>query len=104
MKVRYSPDFFKQYKKANVRIRSSVDEKIKIFLEDPDDPQLDNHKLKDEYLGYSSIDITADYRAIYRETWIDDDVVAYFEALVRMKSYIGNKLQWPHCSLKNIPT
>lgn len=81
MKVRYSPDFFKKYKKVNVRIRGNVDEKIKIFLTDPDDPQLDNHQLKDEYQGYRSIDITSDYSAIYKETQIGEDVVAYFEAL-----------------------
>lgn len=90
MKVRYSPGFFRQYKKANIRIRGSVDEKIKVFLKDPDDPQLDNHQLKDEYLGYRSIDITSDYRAVYRETQIGEDVVAYFETLGTHEELYGN--------------
>lgn len=92
MKVRYSLGFSKQYKKANVRIRGSVDEKIKIFLKDPDDPQLDNHSLKDEYLGYRSIDITSNYRAIYREIQIEDEVVAYFEALGTHEELYGESI------------
>lgn len=81
MKVRYSPDFYRKYKKADVRIRNSIDEKIEIFLKDPYDFQLDNHILKKEWRGCRSIDITADYRAIYKETQIGDESVAYFVAL-----------------------
>lgn len=90
MKVRYSPGFFRQYKKANIRIRGSVDEKIKVFLKDPDDPQLDNHQLKDEYLGYRSIDVTADWRAIYEEIDEGEEVVAYFEVLGTHEELYGN--------------
>ena len=81
MKVRYSPQFFRQYKRADVRIRNRVDERIEIFLKDPYDLQLDNHALEKEWKGSRSIDISADYRAIYKETQIGDDIVAYFVAL-----------------------
>ena len=81
MKVRYSPDFYRKYKKVNVRIKNRVDEKIEIFLKDPYDLQLDNHALEKEWRGFRSIDITADYRAIYKETQIGNDIVAYFVAL-----------------------
>lgn len=81
MKVRYSPDFYRKYKKADVRVRNSVDEKIEIFLKDPYDLQLDNHALKRQWKGCRSIDITSDYRAIYKETQIGDKIVAYFVEL-----------------------
>lgn len=81
MRIRYSPDFFRKYKKANVRIRKSVDEKIEIFLKDPYDLQLDNHELKKKWEGARSIDITADWRAIYKETQIGNEPVAYFVTL-----------------------
>lgn len=81
MKVRYSPDFYRQYKKADVRIRNKVDVKIEIFLKDAHELQLDNHALENEWKGCRSIDINADYRAIYKETHIDDIIVAYFVAL-----------------------
>lgn len=81
MKVRYGPDFYQKYKKVDVRIRNRVDEKIEIFLKNPYDPRLDNHILKREWGGFRSIDITADWRAIYKEIKLGEDVVAYFVAL-----------------------
>ena len=81
MKVDYSPQFYRQYKKANVRIRNRVDEKVAIFIENSEDFQLHNHPLKREYTGYHSINITADWRAIYKELEIGGEVVAYFVQL-----------------------
>ena len=70
MTVKYSPSFLAIFKKANVRIRKNFKERIKIFSEDPFNPYLNNHTLKDEYQGYRSIDITSDWRAIYEEVII----------------------------------
>ena len=81
MKVRYSPDFYQKYKKADVRIQNRVDQKIEVFLKDPYDLQLDNHTLKRQWKGYKSIDITSDWRAIYKERQIGNESVAYFVAL-----------------------
>lgn len=81
MKVRYSPRFYQIYKKANVRIRNSVDQKIEIFIKNPHEPQLDNHELDKEWEGYRSIDITGDLRAIYQEIEEGDEMVAYFISL-----------------------
>lgn len=78
MKVRYSADFYKKYKKLNVRIRRNLDEKVEIFIRDPHALELDNHSLKRQWKGFRSIDITADYRAVYKELLIGDEVVAYF--------------------------
>ena len=81
MKIRYSPGFYQRYKKLDVRVCKSFDEKIKTFLKDPYDLQLDNHVLKKKWAGYRSIDITVDYRAIYEETHEEEDIIAYFVAL-----------------------
>lgn len=78
MKRQYDPAFIKTLKKTDVRVRKSFKEKIAIFAKNPKDPNLHNHKLKYEYEGYRSIDITADYRAIYEEISKDDEPVAYF--------------------------
>ena len=78
MKIQYDPDFLKTLKKVNIRIRKSLRKRIEIFLKNPSDPELNNHKLKDEYKEYRSIDITADYRAIYEEINKDDEPIAYF--------------------------
>lgn len=78
MKRRYDPAFIRALKKTDIRIRKSFKEKIVIFAKNSYDPNLNNHKLKQKYEGYRSIDITADYRAIYEEIDEDDERIAYF--------------------------
>lgn len=81
MKVQYDPDLIKTLKKANVKIRKSLEKKIAIFSKNPNDPRLNNHPLRDKYQGHRSIDITADYRAIYKEIGANGNSIAYFIAL-----------------------
>ncbi len=78
MKIKYSPNFLKKFRKLNVRIRKSFNKRMTIFKDSPQDPQLGNHLLEREYLGYRSIDITADWRAVYKEAEILEETIAYF--------------------------
>ena len=81
MRIQYDPDFVKTLKKVDVRIRKSFKHRLAIFAQNPDYPQLNNHPLKKEYRGYRSIDITGDWRAIYREIKVDGGLGAYFIAI-----------------------
>lgn len=81
MIVWYSPKFLKILKKVDVRISKSFKTKIAIFYRNPMDPSLDNHLLKRKWVGHRSIDITADWRAIYEETREGEETVAYFVAI-----------------------
>ncbi len=76
-----SKSFIEQYKKVNVRIRKQVDQKLTIFSKNPHDAGLRNHALHEEWEGYRSIAITADYRAIYKEVHEGGEINAYFVAL-----------------------
>lgn len=78
MTIRYTDNFLKKLKKSDVRIRKAFKDRIVIFTKNPNDPVLDNHPLQREYQGHNSIDITADYRAIYKEVILEDDTYAYF--------------------------
>ena len=78
MKILYDPEFINELKKLDVRIQKSFREKIAVFQNNPDDPTLDNHHLKKDYKEYSSIDITADYRAIFKELHEGKERVYYF--------------------------
>jgi len=78
MNVVYDPALLEKLKRANVRIKKRFWEKILLFSKNPNDLQLDNHELHDEYSGLRSIDITGDYRAIYKETQIAGETAAYF--------------------------
>jgi len=81
MKVQYDPDFLTKLKKVDIRIHKSFKQRIRIFLEDPDSPQLNNHLLRKPYLGYRSIDITVDYRAFYEVINEGEEIVVYFSVL-----------------------
>lgn len=82
MIIRFTDHFRKQYKKADVRIRKRLKERLAIFKKNPNDLQLRNHQLKREYEGNRSIDITSDWRAVYRESGsVEDEVVVYFTAI-----------------------
>lgn len=81
MIVKYSPAFFDKLKKIDVRVRKSVKERILLFSKNPHNPQLNNHSLRREYKGYKSINITADWRALYKEMQLKEETIAYFVLL-----------------------
>ncbi len=78
MKVKFSKDFIKIYKKLNVRIRNEINKKIETFEVNSNEIGLRNHPLHSEWEGFRSIDITNDYRAIYQEVSAGGEVAAYF--------------------------
>lgn len=90
MKIVYDPLFLRKLKRANVRIRKSVKDRLLVFSKAPNNPQLNNHPLKDEYRGCRSIDITNDWRAIYKEAKIGKEIVAYFIFLGTHKELYKN--------------
>ena len=81
MKPKYSPEFFDKLKKVDVRVRKSLKEKMLLFSDNPNDPQLKNHALEREFKGYRSINITDDYRALYEEKNEGNETIAYFAFL-----------------------
>lgn len=89
MIIRYSPEFLKIVKKVDVRIQKSFKKKIDLFYKNPDDLHLNNHSLRDEYEGYRSVDITSDWRAIYKEVIVGQNHIAYFIALGTHKELYG---------------
>lgn len=85
------PAFLKKLKKLDVRIRKSFKERILIFSKNPLDQLLNNHLLHEPYEGYRSIDATDDYRALYHETIIVGENIAYFVYLGTHEELYGPK-------------
>lgn len=81
MKVKFSRSFSKQYNKAPSKIKSSFEKKLRLFLNNPLHPQLNNHPLTGKLAGYRSINITGDWRAIYSQINERGNPVVIFEAL-----------------------
>ena len=67
MKVKKIKRFIKSYNKLDRKIKLKFDEKLVIFMEDPFLKELNNHWLKWKYLWLRSIDVTWDFRAIFKE-------------------------------------
>ena len=81
MRIRLSKRFDKQYNKASAKIKTAFDNRLQIFFENPFNPILSNHQLTGKYLGYRSINVTGDWRAIYYERKFSGEMVAIFEVL-----------------------
>lgn len=78
MTIKYTVNFIKQLKKSNVRIRNAFKVRVLLFAKNPSDLELNNHPLEREYSGFRSIDITGDWRAVYKEVIREDDTYVYF--------------------------
>ena len=67
MIIKYSKNYKKKILKLNNYIKQKVIERITIFLENPFDEQLNNHQLTWKLKWKRSINITWDFRAVFRE-------------------------------------
>lgn len=82
MTINYTNDFLRQLKKLKVIIRKSFKIAIEEFSKNPNSPQLNNHRLKRKWVGFRSINITADWRAIYKESVNTyGELIIYFVAI-----------------------
>lgn len=59
-------NFDKKYAKLPEKLREQFKKRRDLFLRDPFHTLLDNHPLTAEWVGCWSINITGNYRAIYR--------------------------------------
>lgn len=65
LEIKYSKIFYKQYHKLDEKIKAKVIERIRLLSKDEFSLLLNNHKLKGEYGGCRSINISGDIRMIY---------------------------------------
>ncbi len=69
MIIVFHKDFKKSYKKSHKKLRKQFDDRLRIFKQDEFNEILNNHALKGKWLGYRSINVTGNVRAIFkRET------------------------------------
>lgn len=75
MKAYFHKRFIKDYNRCSPKIREQFKKRLKLFLEDPRHPLLENHALHGEWQPLRSINITGDYRALYH--YLDDETVEF---------------------------
>jgi addiction module RelE/StbE family toxin len=66
-RIEFSGFFTKQLKAAPREIKVAFVETLQLFRDDPSHPALRNHALKKRLAGFRSIDVTEDWRALYRQ-------------------------------------
>ena len=64
-------EFKRQYKKLDRAIRGKLEERFRLLVTDAFNPLLNNHKLHHPWDGYSSINITGDWRLVYKKLGAD---------------------------------
>ncbi len=64
--IKYSKLFNKQRKAVPIDIKIAFKEARELFLYNPIHSSLRDHSLKEKFRGYRSIDITGNYRALYK--------------------------------------
>jgi addiction module RelE/StbE family toxin len=81
MEIKYTKRFRDQYHKADKQVRAAFAQTLDLFSSDPHNPFLRNHALQDTFAGFRSIDVTDDWRAIFREGKADERTVITFHLL-----------------------
>ncbi len=74
MDIDFHKKFKKRYPKLDLKIRRKFDEKLILFEQNPFDISLNNHILHGKYKNHRSIDVTGDWRALYR---LEGDVTLF---------------------------
>lgn len=67
--------FAKQFRKLPKPVQEKFEQRLHLFVTDPDHPLLRIHSLTGDRLGLFSLNVTADYRALF--TWEGERVTFY---------------------------
>lgn len=67
MEIVFHKNFKKQYKKLPKKVQTQFATRLELFLIEPSNPILHIHHLHGEDSAYSSMNVTADYRALFIE-------------------------------------
>ena len=67
MVITYHKNFIKRSKSLTSKAKEKLIQRLKLFDQDAYNSVFNNHSLKGKYLGYRSINITGDLRALYQK-------------------------------------
>lgn len=73
--IDFTKSFSKQFKVLHPKQREHFYERLDLFKKNPHDKALRDHALKGKYIGYRSIDIERDLRALY---YVKGDTIVIF--------------------------
>ena len=65
MNIQTTKTFDEQFSKLDIKSKKLFKNRVELFRVNPFDITLRNHALKGRYLGYRTIDVSGDIRALY---------------------------------------
>ncbi len=80
MTIKYNSAFLKHYRKRiqpHQALKNRFDKRIKIFVQDKNNPLLHNHQLSGDLEGFCTFSITGDIRVIYK--FESKDIVLFYD-------------------------
>lgn len=81
MEIRLSKNFRKKFKKADKSIQEAFLRRVDLFQQDPHLAILKNHSLTGKWKHYRSINVTGDWRAVFKIQEKNGAVVIMFETI-----------------------
>ena len=78
MRILFHKNYLKHYKKRiqpNKNLDKRLESRIELFMNDPNNPILGDHRLTGDKKQYRAFSITGDYRVVYKK--FDDTVIFY---------------------------
>lgn len=76
---------------SDKKIKTAFEQTLEMFLEDPNHPSLRNHQLKEKLVGYRSIDISGDWRAVFKEKRTEKQRIITFHMIGTHEDLYGGK-------------
>jgi mRNA-degrading endonuclease YafQ of YafQ-DinJ toxin-antitoxin module len=68
----FSDRFERKLQEVPDEIKAAFADTLEMFNEEPNHPTLRNHPLKEKFAGFRSINVTADVRALFKESKVAD--------------------------------
>jgi len=79
--IEFADRFERQLIDAPDEIKEAFLDTLELFLDDSRNPFLRNHPLKEKFVGYRSIDVTDNWRVVFKETDTGDRIVITFRLI-----------------------
>ena len=73
MKIRFNNRFKRQLRRLPRKIQLKFDQRLRLFVDQPDHPQLRVHRLRGDLSNYRSFSVTGDVRVIFEV--LPDEVI-----------------------------
>ncbi len=81
LRIEFSSLFERKLRQLPTEIIISFKETLELLLENPNHERLRRHFLKEKFSGYQSIDVTDDYRAVFREEKTENMIIIKFHTI-----------------------